>query len=255
MSQWPYSFQVLEVGRLFVDETYQRPLTSLVRKIEGDFDPALVGTLIVSDRGNGRYALVDGQTRAAAIVHLADRDEAPLGVPCLVYTGLTRADEASLFARLQLERRGIASAHRFRAAIVAGDPEAIEIQKVAKRCGFPIGPAGKGNLSAVAAIEKVYRRGGGELLERTLSILKGAWPDVVPSGDVIRGLGLLLTQNAEIEDGRMGDCLSALPISEVKRRALALSEGMGGSGHAEKYMATAIGGLYRAHRGPVELAA
>lgn len=253
MSQWPYSFQIVDVGKLFVDDTYQRPLTSLAKKIENDFDPCLVGTLIVSDRGNGRYAVVDGQTRAAAIAHLASEDEAPIGVPCLVYHGLTRADEASMFARLQLERRGIMSAHRFRAAIVAGDPEARAIAAIAKRAGYAIGPTSNRELSAVAALEKVYRRAP-ELLERTLMILKGAWPDAMPSGDIIRGLGLLLAQNAAIEDGRMGDALAAMPMTEVKRRALALSEGMGGSGTGEKYMATALGSIYRSAR-PVELAA
>lgn len=251
MSQWPYSFEILDVSRLFVDETYQRPLTTLARKIENDFDPGLVGTLIVSDRGKGKYAIVDGQTRAAAILNLSSEDKAPLGVPCLVYHGLTRADEASLFARLQLERRGIASAHRFRAAIVAGDPEAIAIEEIAGDAGFPIGPAGNGNLSAVAALEKVYRRGP-DLLRRTLVILRAAWPDVVPSGDVIRGLGLLLSQDTSIDDERLTDRLAAVPLDQVKRRALALSEGMGGGGSAEKYMARAIAAIYSAR---VELAA
>lgn len=244
MSQWPYSFQVLEVSRLFVDESYQRPLTSLARKIEKNFDPALVGTLIVSDRGKNRYAIVDGQTRASAILNLSADDRAPLGVPCLVYHGLTRADEASLFARLQLERRGIASAHRFRAAVVAGDEESIAIEGIAAHAGFPIGPAGNGNLSAVAALEKVYRRGP-EILERTLKVFKIAWPEVVPSGDLLRGLGYLLAHQAVVDD-RMIAQLRGVTPDELKRRASALREGMGHGGGSDKYVAQALAAIYSA---------
>lgn len=245
MSQWPYSFEVLEVGRLFVDESYQRPLTTFAGKIERNFDPALVGTLVVSERGKNRYAIVDGQTRAAAIVNLAAEDKAPIGVPCLVYHGLSQADEARLFARLQKERRGIASAHRFRAAVVAGEEEAIAITALAEAAGYEIGANAKTELTAVAALERVYRRGP-ELLERTLSVSRRAWPDVIPSGAIIRGLGKLLGQDSRVDDGRLVERLRTVTVDELRRRALALSEGMGGSGNAETYMAQAIEGVYRA---------
>lgn len=243
MSQWPYSFEVLEVGRLFVDETYQRPLTSFAAKIERNFDPALVGTLVVSKRAKNRYAIVDGQTRAAAIVSLAAEDKAPIGVPCLVYHGLTRAQEASLFARLQKERRGIASAHRFRAAVVAGEEEACAIEAIAKSAGYDVGANAKVQLAAVAALESVYRRGP-VLLERTLLILRKAWPELLPSGDIVRGLGSLL-QREEIDDDRMVVQLQSVTAEELKRRASALMEGMGGGGSRERYMAQAIEGVYR----------
>ena len=252
MSQWPYEFKVLEVSKLFVDDTYQRPLTTFAARIERDFDPALVGTLVVSARDRGLYAIVDGQTRAAAITNLAAEDKAPIGVPCLVYHGLSQADEAKLFARLQKERRGIASAHRFRAAIVAGDPEPIAIQEIANRVGYEVGPAGAGMISAVAALEKVYRRGP-ELLERVLVILRKAWGETyMPAGDVIRGLGALLAQDGSLDDDRMAERLGGVTPENLKRRALALSEGMGRGGGSDKYMAQAMAGVYRAR---VEVAA
>jgi hypothetical protein len=248
VSEWPYSFEILNVTELFVDETYQRPLTNFAARIEKNFDPALVGTLVVSKRSDNRYAVVDGQTRAAAILNLSSGDKAPVGVPCLVYHGMAQSDEASLFARLQKERRGIASAHRFRAAVVAGEPEAIEIEKIANAAGYQIGAAGGGKLSAVAALEKVYRRSDG-ILERTLKILRQAWPEVVPPGDVIRGIGGLIAQEP-INDERMTERLAAVSPEQLQRRAGALSEGMGG-GHREKYMALALGAVYRAR---IELA-
>lgn len=244
MSQWPYSFEVLEVARLFVDETYQRPLTNLARRIEQNFDPALVGTLVISAREDGGYAIVDGQTRASAILNLAAEDAAPLGVPCLVYRGLTLADEASLFARLQKERRGIASFHRFRAALVAGEEEAVAIEQIVNAAGYEIGPTSAGQLSAVAALERVYRRTP-ETLSRTLAICRGTWSDkFVPPGDILRGLGYLLTW-AHVDDERLIECLSAVTPESLKRRASALREGMGHGGGSDKYMAQAIAAEYK----------
>lgn len=244
MGQWPYTFEILDVGELFVDDAYQRPLTTFAVRIERNFEPALVGTLVVSARPQGRYAIVDGQTRAAAIVNLAARDEAPIGVPCLVYRGLDQAAEARLFARLQKERRGVASAHRFRAAVVAGEERALAITAIAERAGYTIGPAGTKELASVAALEAVYRRGA-EILERTLTTLRRSWPSVIPSGDIIRGLGYLLAQEP-IDDERMAAHLHAVTPDELKRRASALLEGMGGAGSRERYMAQAIAAVYRA---------
>jgi hypothetical protein len=242
VADWPYAFEVLNVADLFVDETYQRPLTTFAARIEKNFDPALVGTLIVSNRDDGRYAIVDGQTRAAAIRKLDGH--APQGVPCLVYYGLSQADEASLFARLQMERRGIASAHRFRAAVVSGDPEAIAIERIAHAAGYEIGEGSKGCLSAVAALEKVYRRSP-DMLERVLKILRAAWGHaVMPNGELLRGMGYYMARNG-VDDDRMSARLATVTPSELKRRASALREGMGHGGGSDKYMAGAIEGVYR----------
>jgi hypothetical protein len=239
---WPYVFEVIAVDDLFVDESYQRPLTTFAARIEKKFDPALVGTLVVSRRADGRHAVVDGQTRAEAIRRLGGTIAA--GVPCLVYYGLSRADEARLFARLQLERRGIASAHRFRAAVVAGDPEACAIERIANRVGYDIGAGSNGCISAVAALEKAYRRSP-ETLERVLSILRRAWgAAVMPNGEVIRGLAYYLARNT-VDDERMAARLATVTPGELKRRASALREGMGHGGGSDKYMAGAIEGIYR----------
>lgn len=247
-ANWPYRFELLDVRSLFVDESYQRPLTSFAARIKQRFDPALVGTLVVSAREDGSFALVDGQTRAAAITALTETDTGVSGqVPCLVYEGLTRAQEADLFARLQSERRGMASYHRFRAALVAGDAEALDIERIATDAGYAIGVGSKVNLSAVAALEKVYRRSP-DTLRRVLAILRAAWSDRhMPNGETLRGLGYLLAYN-KIDDRRLAVQLAAVTPEELKRRASALREGMGHGGGSDKYMAGALEGVYKTVR-------
>lgn len=239
VEEYPYTFEVLPLSKLIVDDSYQRPLTSFVDKIIVKFDPALVGTLVVSKRKAHQYAVVDGQTRMEAMRELGKKE-----VPCLVYLGLDQGQEVSLFARLQKERRGIASYHRFRAALVAGEQEPIEIEEIANDAGYGVGLE-KGEISAVAALEYAYRRDP-EVLERTLLILREAWGvEPVPTGDLIRGMGYLLnTEN--IDDERMAERLTSTTAEQVRRRASALKEGIGtGGGGAVRYVSGALHAVYR----------
>lgn len=240
---WPYRYEVIETGRLIVDHSYQRPLTSFVKRIADAWDPALVGTLVVSERGDGTFAVVDGQTRMSAA---SERDVMEL--PCIVYMGMSVADEASLFARLQKERRGIASYFRFRASLVAGEDEAVQIDRIARECGYEVGATAvkEGNIiSAVAGLEKVYRRDP-TLLERVLLIIKEAWGEShTPSGDILRGLGHFLATTENVDDEKLAEKMKGVSPDELKRRASALREGAGRGGGTDKYVSGAIDGVYR----------
>ena len=249
---WPYRFDVVKLSRLIVDDTYQRPLTSFVDKIVNNYDPALVGTLVISGRAGGKYAVVDGQTRMEAMKELGLAD-----APCLVYTGLNQAQEASLFARLQKERRGIHSFHRFRAALVAGEDEPKAIEAIVNDCGYTIG-MDKGEVGAVASLEYAYRRDP-EVLERTLLIFKEAWPvdpvdatkEFVPDGQLIKGLAYLIAngvpgtkRKTNIDDQRLADRLRQVTPEQIRRRASALREGVGGGGSIT-FIAQALAAVYR----------
>jgi hypothetical protein len=255
VTEWPFSFELIDVRDMFVDEGYQRPLTTFVDKIKRKFDPALFGTVVLSRRERPRredkrekfYAVMDGQTRKVAVEELVDDGELDVRlvrVPAIVYFGLTRAEEASLFARLQKERRGIASYHRFRAALVANEKEPKAIHKIVTGIGYEIGVEPT-KVSAVAALEKTYRRSP-ELLERTMLILFEAWGERhVPKGEVIRGMGSFLEKAGDVDDSRLARRLSTVTPADLARRASALREGMGHGGGSDKYMAGAIEAIYR----------
>lgn len=253
-ADWPYRFEVLPIKHLFVDGDYQRPLTTFVEKIEKKFDPALVGTLVTSERTKTKFAVVDGQTRMEAMTRRGLSH-----APCLVYEGLTPADEADLFSRLQTERRGMASVSRFRAQVMAKDPFAIEVKETTERAGFTIDFMGKmpNAIPAVSALETVYRgmRSANakppydpELLIETLGIIKAAWPklpDESRGANMIRGLGLFLIENDHIDQDRLTRQLGKVQPSELGRRADQLREGRGMTGKSPGYMAEAIMAQYR----------
>lgn len=243
-ADWPYRFALIPHEHLFVDVEYQRPLTSFVESVANEYDPALIGTLIVSERGKDKFAIIDGQTRHEGMARNAE----PL-MPCLVYMGLSRADEAKLFADLQTKRRGMATYLRFRAALVAKLPEALAIAKIATDAGFELDKVETPRtLKAISALESVYRRDP-ELLERVLATIAAAWPDADTegraSGDMIRGLDVFYRREDRIDDRRLVERLAKIPPRTLRHRANALQEGAGsGTGGRAGYMADAILGVY-----------
>lgn len=245
-TRWPYRFALIELDQLFVDEDYQRPLTTFLQKIVDKYDPALVGTLKVSER-NGRkrtrFAVIDGQTRLAGM-----REHEEPVAPCLVYTGLSQAEEADLFARFQTERRGMASYLRFRAALVAKKPEALAIAQIVSDEGFELGVREtKGTIKAIAALEGAYRVSP-DTLRETMHIIKRAWPDPTmeyrTSADIITGIRRFLTDNPSLDQSVLIERLAGTTPRVVRHRANSLREGAGGAGTRGTYVGRALVGVY-----------
>lgn len=258
----PYRFEIVPLKHMIVD-AYQRPLTSFVEKIENDYNPALVGTLVLSERSKTRYALIDGQTRAEGMKRVQETE-----APCIVFEGLTLQQEAQLFAKFQTERRGMTSASRFKAEVIAKDPTAVAIEKVLADCGFFVDHNSNepGAMRAVAALEYVYRgtmdrrfKGGQhadpELLADTLETIKGAWPrlpDTAKSAVMIRGMAWYIARDpdgkprsTDLDLDRLVERLSKVTPSDLAKRAEALREGRGMTGNSPSYMAEAIDAQYK----------
>lgn len=163
----------LLVEELRVDSDYQRPQNKpQITRITQGFDPRQFGILEVSKRPGGWYAVFDGQHRLAAARQLGLKD-----VLCLVHENLTPRDESYLFARLQLDRKTLRPFDRFRAQLFARDPQALEIDQIARDYGFRIvsGNTGPYSISAVTSLEAIYRRGGGPLLRDVLGMIVELW--------------------------------------------------------------------------------
>lgn len=246
---WPYRFELVTIDRLFVDDAYQRPLTSFAEEVAANYDPALVGTLITSERNDARLAVIDGQTRLYGMTKNAETK-----APCLVYHDLTREQEAELFADLQTKRRGMATYLRFRAALVAKKPEAAAIAAIVQSAGFELDVVETPHtVKSIAALENLYRKDPQRLMD-VLTIIASAWPDpdteYRTGGDLIRGLGVFLERETRVDRDRLIDKLSAVNPRMVRHRANALMEGSGhGSGGRAGYMADAILGIYMRGKG------
>lgn len=244
-SKWPYRFELVAVERLSIDHDYQRPLTTFVDRIAARYDPALVGCLIVSEREDGTIVIVDGQTRWEAMCRNLEQH-----APCLVYMGLSKAQEAQLFSDLQTQRRGMATYLRFRAALVAGQEEAVAIAQIVTDGGFELSTTETATtVKAIAALESIYRRDP-QLLVLVLELVRAAWPDeAIPyrtSAEILRGIALFWTRERKIDRDKLVERLASVTPMTLRHRANALREGSGSGSSAPGYMADAILGVYMA---------
>ena len=161
---------------LFVDHSYQRPLDEdRITKMVADFNPELLGVIDVSDRGDGTFAIVEGQHRWAA-AREAHPEHDGVHLVCLVHTGLTATDEARLFHQIDVRRRSLSGWDRWKARRGAGDPVVAEIEAVVTGHGLLVDPAPRDRaVAATRALETVYELGGQQLLSNTLLVLTRAY--------------------------------------------------------------------------------
>lgn len=193
----------LRAGQLMVDRGVQRSLdTARAERIAADFDPAALGTFVVSHRDDGTYHIIDGQHRHAVVI-LKGGDEWDLR--CEVHEGLTRAQEARMF-RLLNNSRAVSVLEKFLVRVQEGDPVAVGINNGLAELGWTV-TASKvnGTFVAVSAIEKPYRRAGNrgpELLTWVISVITQAWGHDANGvrNEIVTGLAMLWLRHAEAID-------------------------------------------------------
>lgn len=215
---------------LFVDHTYQRPLDEdRIAEMVTDFNPELLGVIDVSDRGDGTFAIVEGQHRwAAAREAHPDRDGVHL--VCLVHTGLTSIDEAHLFHQIDVRRRALSGWDRWKARRGAGDPVVAEIEAVVTSHGLLVDPAPRdGSIAATRALETVYELGGRQLLSNTILVLTRAYriSRDAYDGALVHGLALVLHHYDLVDElniDRLVTALEGIAPRQIKARAATLRE-------------------------------
>lgn len=157
-----------------------------------------------------------------------------------------------MFARFQSERKNISALERFRAALVAEEPQARQVAEIVDRTGFVIERTAQGNgIHAVKALEDVVKRDGPELLERELRIIGRAWkhkPQGGTTNELLRGLAYFLEREPKVDDEKLIRRLSVLDPDVLHTRAAQLRQGRGMGGKSSSYMAEVIRTEYRRRR-------
>lgn len=195
--------KAIRVDDLIVDPDVQRALDSVkADKIAKNLRLAGIGSLVVSHRTDDTYHVIDGQHRRAAL-RAAGHGDQP--VHCLVYEGLSRAEEAAMFLLLN-DRTSVTQIDKFRIKVIRGDQDACDINKILRSNGWYVGPSkSKGRVWAIGAVESLYARardGGPGILTLLLKVVGEAWDydgDSLRS-EIVNGLGgVLLRHSAEVD--------------------------------------------------------
>lgn len=226
----PY-IAALPVSALFADPTYQRDLdTFRVDKMADVYRVALVGIIEVSERADGRYAILDGQHRAAVVKSVAFGTPNPdPHIPCRIHTGLSVTQEAETYGQLNTTRRQLTGWDRWVARRGAQERAVLDIEQCAHRHGLVVGMQAGGNvLRATKACENVVAIGGVPLLDEVLSTVRQTWPDDQAGMDaaILLGLGLVLSSydRDELDLARLVNTLAGVLPRQLTARASAARE-------------------------------
>ena len=189
---------------LCVDHTYQRDHNvdrkgmSLIEhqcKIAREWDWAIVGAIAIIVRGD-KNMVVDGQQRVLAAMR---RDEISK-LPCAVTTfpdespAAIRKLEAKAFMGHNDGRAVVTPFLRYRAGLIAGDPDARAIESATEKAGLVVCQSGtvKGGITCVGAIKGAIKWAGFDTTVQALSLCKAMEPSGVVTQRLFCGVVMLL---------------------------------------------------------------
>ena len=233
----------IDLGKTFVD-TYGRPLKPS-RKAALDkmtFDPAKAGVIEVSEREDGRYALLDGMGRK----HLALKD----GVQYLVgnvHTGLTYEEEAALFVIYNSERILTTAVEEYNASYEAKVPLALAIQAILDDRGLKISYGhSKTSIQAPRIMVEIAESKdmGLDVLADVLDLIHDAWHDSgddtnIYGADIMSGMAQFwIRYRAQIPNRKI--LLTSLRNTRPQRLRMDAALITAGPNHPHKYTATGM---------------
>ncbi|WP_228539974.1 DUF6551 family protein [Mycobacteroides abscessus] len=125
----------VRLDQMKVSPVAQRALNQAwVDRLAAEFNPDVMGMLHVSYR-DGWYYVIDGQHRKSAAIQWMGSDQQ---VQCHIYEGLTPADEADLFLRLNSVKAQTPMS-KYKVALTAGRPIETDTDRIARSAGLVIG--------------------------------------------------------------------------------------------------------------------
>jgi hypothetical protein len=176
----------IKLAELYIDHKYQRSADGGASKanlkyMREYFSWAACGALIVCHMPDKKqYAVIDGQHRFRAAKMRDDIKE----LPCVVIDGQDVREQAQSFVAINTKRVALHSLSAYHAAIVAGDPDALAVSDIVKKCGIEIprspvqgGTTGPQQTQAIATIQMLLRNYNEKHVKFALTILSEAFPE------------------------------------------------------------------------------
>lgn len=216
----------VDLDDIHVDLAVQRAIVpSRLRKLVNNFDPILLGELLVSERPEGLFVL-DGQHRLEAVKHTNGRHT----VTCEVFSGLSKADEARLFMGRN-DRANIARTDRDRNLATAEDQDTLAVQMAAQSAGFVFiaesasDTTFKDRAAGVAIMKDAERRSYIEATgEQHLASVFGFYARVYGNQDVVepvvlKALSKIFVNRNPVDEDRLYDRLRGVPPQVLAAQA------------------------------------
>ena len=241
----PGRLTVLNTGRLISGMQYQRKVEKrIVNKLVREWNPVLLTPLVVSHR-DGRYYLIDGQHRVAAMRRIYGGD---VKTDCVVHEGMTVQQEAELYLRFDSSIKRITKRQSVKAMLESkSDTRPQTIKELLKEAGFHWALNGRNPanyyINVTSTLFRAYELLGPENFRRLFIMLAGTWKGVPTSvtARMISGTALFLkTYLEDLDDYVFTLRLSAYSPVDILRTA----QESGGPGNTPTRIAYVLLDLY-----------
>ena len=240
-----YEFELLPVSTMLVDASYQRPAEEKdVNYIAKNWDYRKANPIHVSHRADGKYYVMDGNHTRLAYQKIGGRR-----LPCRIYEGLTRADEARIFAELNSAHKKPKFPEMLKAKAAGGyEIESSYLQALDEaRVPYTFTNTHGCKVKCHNALLTVYRGTSRELMLRALKVAKEAADGREEFYQVgfFPGLCSVITNHPEINDERPITVAKRTTSSKVREIADSMKRvGVGGSHSATRSYRKAFIELY-----------
>lgn len=248
---------------LEVDDTYQRDIEgsasqSLITEIASAWDWRLCVSLICSRRNDGKVYVIDGQHRKEG-GQLRNRLFREAGMfegfiahlPCTVHSGLTPEQEAELFVRANKARRPVQRLDQFHAALAAGDPKTVELNKLITEAGLRVGRSQAwqmikaGEVVFVSAVQRAAKLHGRETALKALKLIGEAFAgQPFPTAGAMFNAIISFTAEREkagapVDFSLLGNVLAGSTFQEWKEMVVGATNGFDRDAQMEANIAAA----------------
>lgn len=208
-------FEYVDPRSLYVDATYQRDVSERglrqIRKIVEAFDWRRFSppTCVYAEDENGKTVLVtiDGQHRAIS----AASNPNIKTIPVMIVEAKETADQARTFVGVNVDRLAVTNLALHRAALAAGDDEALAIQRVVDKADVRLMASANvkyetGDCTAIVAAAKIVKKFGEDGAVKILCVLANA--ELAPISTLHVKAAELLMTNPEYCDAFEPDDLT-----------------------------------------------
>lgn len=226
--KFEFEFKYVKIGLISSDSYYQRKLTPTVKAIASDFDWNKFRPVVLSRRDDGSYWVMDGQHRTQGAFLALGAEEV---IPAIVYYGLTRKEEAEMFAHQYDNVRQLTKGEFFKAELFAGNEDIRKFKEATEaegiECDFSRRSKGDGYIVCYGAAFDVFTKVGEIPYRNALSVLVDAWNGEATSlsANFVRAMSLFLsTYSNEIQTKALklkdlADALKNVSPKEIEREA------------------------------------
>ena len=215
----------VRLDQMKINPLAQRAFDQNNPALKSEFNPEVMGYIVVSHR-DGWFYVVDGQHRkAAAEVFLRDSSQQ---IQCRIFTGLTSEDEAELFLKLNDQKRQ-SPMSKYKTSLTAGRATECDVERICRSLDLRIGlDKSCEEISCITAILNVYRKHGPAGFSFAMRVIRDAYGYDGFKNHMIEALALITDRyGTGINERVLIDRLDKKGITELNRSAKSMKEATG----------------------------